>query len=998
MGTLTYTFGRLVNKAMRIGMYDYCQLETIDDAQTFVTQDGGLLTVLEIEGTGRMMGQRGFRATLEDLHDQLGGVLKHPGHRLQFVFVRDPHTARRVVEQSTRALRRTVRHLKLDLEQPIEERERKLSEVTAYERCFLTVRTSPSVIAKPADRKDAMKDRDERNKAAGVGVKPGEFAQSPFVVIDDLRELHRGFVRTLVSEFGKNCRLYVMEAGDALRALREQIDPDWVSSDWQPSLPGSRLRPRLVREADIEGDASHIAWPSIAYQLFSRPPRISSEDATLVELGDRYYAPLMVDVPPKSPQPFAALFEAMGLDMPWRIAIAIDTGHDNIQAQLGRRHTFASLLAFSSSQNRLIRDGANELFQAADHETLVSVSISAVTWGEDRKQVERNKSLLVQALQRWGHAEAIEERGDAIEAWCDTLPGFKDKLAATPYAETLEDALRILPITRPTSPWQRGPMLYRTLDNRLFPYQPMSAKQASWVDLVFAPPGMGKSFWLSATNAALICNPGNNALPKIANIDIGPSSAAFVDLIREALPEDQKHLAQSFKLRMSPDMAINPFDTPLGMNKPLAVDREFLVNFLSLVLTPAGAKDGIPRLADLCSLLVDQMYEYVQPEREPKLYSQYIDSEVDTAIERYDIKGIEPGETTWWEVRDKLFDEGLYHVASLAQRHAVPNLQDATTVLSRDQSIRDLYGNATFQGSENLLDFLNSTISAAIQNYRILSGPSVFDTGSARIVSIDLSEVALSGSAAADKMTAIVYMLARNILCRDYYRGEDTLREIPAKYRPYHRRLIDENAEVPKRICMDEFHRTEGAPQVRNQAEVDIREGRKYGVMISLLSQRLADFSPKMVELASNVYIFSKGITEDTFHEIVNRFAPTRDAQAALKNYVTGPKAGVGATLLYIGDLKGQNSRVEQVLRLTLGPLEMWAYSTTAEDVQLRRRLARKVGLSKALQILAVAFESGSAKDYIERRMSEEQLSGEDENLYERICEELLDEYKRPVR
>ena len=47
--------------------------------------------------------------------------------------------------------------------------------------------------------------------------------------------------------------------------------------------------------------------------------------------------------------------------------------------------------------------------------------------------------------------------------------------------------------------------------------------------------------------------------------------------------------------------------------------------------------------------------------------------------------------------------------------------------------------------------------------------------GDARVVSLDLDEVAKSGGDAANRQTAVMYMLARYVLARHYYLTEDNV-------------------------------------------------------------------------------------------------------------------------------------------------------------------------------------------------------------------------------
>ena len=65
--------------------------------------------------------------------------------------------------------------------------------------------------------------------------------------------------------------------------------------------------------------------------------------------------------------------------------------------------------------------------------------------------------------------------------------------------------------------------------------------------------------------------------------------------------------------------------------------------------------------------------------------------------------------------------------------------------------------------------------------------------------------------------------------------------------------------------------------------------------------------------------------------------------------------------------LNGMNT---QLLTSTLGPIELWALNTTAEDVNIRNQLYRRLGSRKARQLLANVFPTGSAVKELEERYS----------------------------
>src|SRR4029077_14552402 len=112
----------------------------------------------------------------------------------------------------------------------------------------------------------------------------------------------------------------------------------------------------------------------------------------------------------------------------------------------------------------------------------------------------------------------------------------------------VSDVNTLLPFTRPASPWPNGALLFRSLDGKPWPYQPGSTLQTTWIDLIYARPGSGKSVLSNAINLALFLSPGIQRLPRIAIIDIGPSSSGLISLLQEALPYEKRHLVGYHRL------------------------------------------------------------------------------------------------------------------------------------------------------------------------------------------------------------------------------------------------------------------------------------------------------------------------------------------------------------------------------------------------------------------------------------------------------------------
>jgi intracellular multiplication protein IcmB len=116
----------------------------------------------------------------------------------------------------------------------------------------------------------------------------------------------------------------------------------------------------------------------------------------------------------------------------------------------------------------------------------------------------------------------------------------------------------------------------------------------------------------------------------------------------------------------------------------------------------------------------------------------------------------------------------------------------------------------------------------------------------------------------------------------------------------------------------------------------------------------------------------------------------------ALRNYVHGPREGGVNFLAQFATKGGMNT---QLLTLTLGPVELWAFSTTAEDVNIRNQLYRKIGPAEARRVLANLFPSGSATKYLADRLADlkketgfidEEMKG---GVIDQLLKDIMDRY-----
>jgi intracellular multiplication protein IcmB len=281
-------------------------------------------------------------------------------------------------------------------------------------------------------------------------------------------------------------------------------------------------------------------------------------------------------------------------------------------------------------------------------------------------------------------------------------------------------------------------------------------------------------------------------------------------------------------------------------------------------------------------------------------------------------------------------------------------------------------------------------VTSAIREYPILSSVTQFDIAGARICSLDLMDVAPQGDESADRQTSIMYMLARHALVRSWWMSKETIQNVPQKYQEFHELRLQEVAETPKRMCYDEFHRTSKSTSVRNQIIRDVREGRKRGVQIVLTSQLLDDFSKDMVDLATGVWVLGTAISDKAVDDVQERFGLSQTARQVIRYKLTGPKSIGAPCLLVLGTTDG---RYEQHLYNTLGPIELWALSTSAEDVGIRNRLYARLGAGRARVMLATTYPGGSARGEIRRRVLARSEEGDSRQaMISAIIEEIVEE------
>ncbi len=976
-------------KALRQSVSSFINLETMDNATTLVAIDGSLVSYVKIEGSRQIIGEEEFNNIVESATIKVGARFDRLGHALQVYFVRDPGRIKAQLEALVRPSRLSAESIGLEIEDLLDERIRHLQRFLSAEEAFFVLWTRPSALTKSEITRLAKEKKDPAKKWVAAST-----SQYPFAALDPLRTRHKSFTNAItgaLDELGISSNL--LEVHKALNLIRINMFPERVNENWKVCLPGDPISPRAPTS---KNDLSDILWPSIPTQLVAGDAKILGK--AICRIGNTLWAGGDMVIGPQDCTPFPVLLNRLvEADIPFRISFLIEGG--GVYATQFR--TFmATLMGVTNAANKQIKYSLEGLQKLARSEPVVRVRVSFATWCnlEEKDEIQNRLSIVLQAIESWGYCQVSEFSGDPLDCIMSSAMGIHCGGTAPTGIAPMREIMKLLPWQRPCSPFtQGGAMLFRTPDGKVWPYQTGTNITTTWFDLIFAQPGAGKSVLLNTLNLGTCFSPGLSKLPYVAVIDIGPSSSGLVSLIREALPLNRQHEAAYYRLQMAHQYAINPFDTQLGCRAPLIDERSYLVELLTLLCTPPGFEKPYDGMQQLAGLVVDEMYRWRDDKAanaEPRPYLPRLESDVDEALQKFNVHL--PADPYWWDIVDKMFDLGQYHVANLAQRHAVPTLSDAITASRRPQIRSLLEETSVGFSTETVINAFERMVTSSIREYPILSSVTQFDIADARLCSLDLMDVCPQGDETADKQTGIMYMLARHALVRSWWMGQEAVQYVPERYREYHALRIQEVSESPKRLCYDEFHRTSKSHSVRSQVIRDVREGRKRGVQIVLTSQLLEDFSKDMVDLATGVWVLGTAISDKAVDDVQERFGLSETARRIIRNKLTGPKAIGAPCLLVLGSTDG---RYEQHLYNTLGPIELWALSTSSEDVAIRNRLYNKLGAGRARQMLAASYPSGSARNEIRRRVLSRSDQGDTRSsmisaIIEEIVEELVKESK----
>ena len=160
------------------------------------------------------------------------------------------------------------------------------------------------------------------------------------------------------------------------------------------------------------------------------------------------------------------------------------------------------------------------------------------------------------------------------------------------------------------------------------------------------------------------------------------------------------------------------------------------------------------------------------------------------------------------------------------------------------------------------------------------------------------------------------------------------------------------------------MHRTGGIKDFRSQIKQDMREGRKWSLSICLISQLVEDFDDEMIDLCNSKFILSGG---DNYKKIVKKFDLGDEIADVVRTDLNGPTSEGVPFIVKFSTKEGEYT---QYLYSSLSTLERWAFSSTAEDNQIREMCEQVFGNKNSLLLLSKSFPEGTIADRVEELMN----------------------------
>lgn len=1034
---------------------DYCDIETVDSGYNLVLKNGSLMSLFKYEGMMSLITVRELFEFVDHLERSLATFMVKPGYKIACIFRKDLDSYS-LLENTEKIQKSVATRVGLNLDDLIDENVNIYANGVYNEEVWFAVITQPMVLDKI--------DKETVKEASSMIVTPAlKNSQNIFRPLDMLRAKHQTFASKFLASMSNKAyhtRIEPVNVLEALNFIKKQFVPNYTHKKWMPSVVigkdtanylgfSSYRTPVMWPIGDNPHDMSHLFPANISRQLMgSHTISVLGPKENLplntVSVGGRLYTGVIMDVAPNKPEIFDNLFAAFNSNasvdlqgrkvaMPWSCSFLISS--DGMASQALKNALSSVMLKIPPVlHNNPLAQAVQQLSYLKNiGKPVVSLQMSAMTWVDDteeqRKELKKRKQHLQSTLETWGGLTTKDNVGDPIMLQKSNILGLGQEHVGTKVALPLADAFERLPITRPATPFNNGTILHKTLDGKLMTLEHFSPQQNTWITLITGVPGSGKSVLMNKLLYEACLTPGISRLPYISIIDKGISSQGFINLLRDRLPPEKRHLVTTRRLRKDRSSAINPFDIKPGLTRPLESERTQMVNFLTTLMTPPEDKIPYNGTINFCSEIIDIAFEKIQevgPHAEPKMYRANFNEELDSILQEFDVIKYETIENidqfgrkfltknyknilediSYFALVRKLHvmgerstnsyaKERLWRGRDIAQRYGVPILQDFIPIIESD-TIKTSFKNKINTG-ETMPEYAIRCIRGIMANYECFTTETQFDVDSSRVMALDLQDVIDKNN---PMQTALFYQAARMVSVKKYSLSAEDVREdkIPALFLPYYRNLLRNLTMDRKILAYDEFHNAKEDFATMKQVEVDAREGRKWGVGLVLASQYIQDFvygnvSEPVINLigfATTLCICSQPSENDLYI-----FKDSITDHAGILESLE--RIGISAHgLTYFAQFRTKTGKFQNFITNQVGNQMMWSLTTDAIDRSMREAMLTKIpDMKKALKVLSWVFGGSVASAYKERSMTlgENITEAQKDNLISAMADEAIHFY-----